>query len=180
MPADRDDGVKVEWVGYPLRPVPGGWRRADAHAVAIWNDMHDRLPSGIRHPDLLGPGEWLTGSSLPALVTAEALSDRKDEAQARFIAALFRAYYLERRDVGNWDVIKTVAAQCGIDWAWLGQVIQSDAFDHFYEKWQSAIAWGVTEVPTIFLANAGQRLVLKGRTDPGELKRLWDWTRHLR
>lgn len=69
--------------------------------------------------------------------------------QPPVVAALFRAYFVEARDIGEIDVLADIADGCGLDAAMIRQLLQGDS-DR--EEIRARDAWarehGVTGVPT--------------------------------
>ena len=69
--------------------------------------------------------------------------------QTPVVAALFRAYFVEARDIGEIDVLADIADGCGLDAAMIRQLLQGDS-DR--EEIRARDAWarehGVTGVPT--------------------------------
>lgn len=73
--------------------------------------------------------------------------------QTPLVAALFRAYWNEGRDIGEAQVLADIAAQAGMDRAVTLRLLQSDAdaFD-IAARDADARAKGVTAVPTFLIA----------------------------
>ena len=68
--------------------------------------------------------------------------------------ALYRAYFVEGRNIGDADVLVEIAAAVGLDAAAARVVIETRSFkDAIDEDWQKSHEYGVTGVPT-FVADA--------------------------
>lgn len=80
--------------------------------------------------------------------------------QTRVVAALFRAYWQEGRDIGDTVVLADVSGSCGMDAALALRLLNSDAdADDIRARDQDARAKGVTAVPTFLIA---QQYVMSG------------------
>ncbi len=78
----------------------------------------------------------------------------EDGHQEAVVDALFRAYFLEGRDIGNHDVLGKIAAGVGMDGARVAARLASDEDrEEVSADIASAQRIGVTGVPTFILAN---------------------------
>jgi predicted DsbA family dithiol-disulfide isomerase len=88
--------------------------------------------------------------------------------QTLVVAAIFRAYWTEGRDIGEHSVLADVAAACGMDRAVTLRLLQSDADrDDIQARDADARAKGVSAVPTFLIA---QQYAVSG-AQPAEV---WD------
>lgn len=86
--------------------------------------------------------------------------------QTPVVAALFRAYFKESRDIGDRDTLAEIAARAGLDAAMIRRLLDSDAdADDIRARDEHARARGVTGVPTFVVAG---RHVVPG-AQPAEL-----------
>lgn len=84
--------------------------------------------------------------------------------QTPVVAALFRAYWKEGRDIGNRAVLADIAAAAGMDRAVTARLLDSDAdADDLRARDADARAKGVTAVPTFLVA---QQYVVSGAQPP--------------
>ncbi|MCP3972744.1 MAG: DsbA family oxidoreductase [Rhodobacteraceae bacterium] len=87
-----------------------------------------------------------------------------EKRQSPVVAALFRAYFCECRDIGDIDVLADIADSAGLDAAMIRQLLQGDADA---DDIRSRDAWarekGVTGVPTFIVA---QRHAVPGSQPP--------------
>ena len=88
--------------------------------------------------------------------------------QTPVVAALFRAYWREGRDIGSRAVLAEIAGAAGLDAAMIGRLLDSDAdAEETRARDAHARARGVTGVPTFVVAN---RHVVPGAQPP----ELWE------
>ena len=74
--------------------------------------------------------------------------------QTAVVSTLFRAYFLEGRDIGDIDVLSDVADSCGLDAAMTRQLLQGDADrDDIGARDRHSREMGVTGVPTFVIAS---------------------------
>jgi predicted DsbA family dithiol-disulfide isomerase len=96
---------------------------------------------------------------------------REDAADAT-VEALFRAYFLEGRDIGEIDVLAGIGAECGLDRdAVAAYLAGPDDIDRVNEENGRAHRLGVNGVPA-FVFN--RRFVISGAQDPQVLARMAD------
>jgi predicted DsbA family dithiol-disulfide isomerase len=86
--------------------------------------------------------------------------------QTPVVSALFRAYWVEGRDIGNIGVLADIGATAGMDRASLTRLLASDAdADDIRARDRDAREKGVTAVPTFLIA---QQYVVSG-AQPADL-----------
>jgi predicted DsbA family dithiol-disulfide isomerase len=84
--------------------------------------------------------------------------------QTPMVSALFRAYWVEGRDIGNPDVLADLSAEAGMDRAAVARLLSTDAdLAEIQARESHARARGVNAVPTFLLAN---HYVLSGAQPP--------------
>lgn len=98
-PDNPAEGKPVEELGYP----PEQWRRMMANLEQMCRD--DELP--------LAPRTFTTNSH-SALLLAEATRALAPDAFERLHKRLFAAYFAERQNIGDRDVLRAIASECGI------------------------------------------------------------------
>ena len=88
--------------------------------------------------------------------------------QSAVVSALFRAFFVEGRDIGDREVLLDIAAASGLDRALTGRLIASDAdIDDTKARDRNARERGVSGVPTFVVGN---QHVVPGAQPP----ELWD------
>ena len=74
--------------------------------------------------------------------------------QTPMVAALFRAYFMEGRDIGDHAVLAEIAGAVGLDAAMIATLLGGDAdAEDIRQRDAHARARGVTGVPTFLIAN---------------------------
>ena len=153
-----DHNVKVEWVHFPLHPETPpegralsalfGGREEDRrarHAQMKSRMAAEGLPYGERtmtYNSRLAQelGKW--ADTQPA---GEALHD-----------ALFRAYFVEARDISQPSVLLDVAEKIGLPVDAAREVLEKRTFkDAVDADWQLSRQYGVTAVPTFVVGRRG-------------------------
>jgi predicted DsbA family dithiol-disulfide isomerase len=95
--------------------------------------------------------------------------------QAQVLEALFEAYFLEGRDIGNARVLIDVAAECGLERAAVRLYLQTEAdVETVLGEDRIARRLGITGVPC-FVFNG--RFALSGAQEPEALFQLFDLAR---
>jgi predicted DsbA family dithiol-disulfide isomerase len=70
--------------------------------------------------------------------------------------ALYKAYFVEARNIGDPDILVEIAESVGLDGAVARQVIEERRFkDEIDADWQKSAAYGVTGVPTFVAERYG-------------------------
>lgn len=84
--------------------------------------------------------------------------------QTPMVSALFRAYWVEGRDIGDLEVLADVAGEAGMDRAVVARLLASDAdMDLIQAREAHARERGVNAVPTFLIAN---QYVVSGAQPP--------------
>ncbi|MEM6823810.1 MAG: DsbA family oxidoreductase [Pseudomonadota bacterium] len=92
--------------------------------------------------------------------------------QTPVVSALFKAYFVAARDIGEHAVLLEIAAQVGLDAAMIARLLESDADrDDIAGRDAHARSRGVTGVPTFIVA---QRHVVPGAQPPETWERVID------
>jgi predicted DsbA family dithiol-disulfide isomerase len=70
--------------------------------------------------------------------------------------ALYKAYFVEARNIGDPDILVEIAESVGLDGAEARKVVEERRFkDEVDADWQKSAAYGVTGVPTFVAAKYG-------------------------
>lgn len=152
-PDNPPEGKPVEELGYP----PDRWRR-----------MMAELERMARLEGLAIAERTFTTNSRRALLLAEAAGDVDDATFARVHQRLFEAYFGERRNIGDPEVLRELARECGmpgdaVEAAWT----EPRFADQLHHYQQAAARLGVSGTPT-FVVDHGQALV--GAVETADLR----------
>lgn len=171
LEAAADHPFVVEWHPFQLNPeipVEGVSKRdyleAKFGGPARVDAIHDRLREVARaaglplNPDV--PKRQPNTLAAHCLIHWAGIEGR----QAAVVSALFRAYWVEGRDIGNVQVLADIAAACGMDRPATLRLFESgaDAAD-IAARDADARAKGVTAVPTFLIA---RHYVVSGAQPP--------------
>ena len=152
-PDNPCEGKPVEELGYP----PEQWKRMMENLEQMARD--DGLP--------LAPRTFTTNSH-SALLLAEATRSLAPEAFDKLHKRLFEAYFAERQNIGDREVLRAIAEECAIaaeivDQAWSDQGIEQRLRDQF---WRAAQI-GVQGVPAFLFG----RYIVSGAVPAETLRR---------
>lgn len=166
-----DHPFAVEWHPFQLNPdmAPGGMERT-AYLAAKFGGadrlkaMDERLREfAAKAGAELDPS---APSRIPNTLDAHRLIHWAglEGRQSMIVAALFRAYWKEGRDIGQSEVLADIAAECGMDRAVTLRLLHSDAdAEDIAARDASARSRGVNAVPTFLIA---RQYVVSGAQPP--------------
>ena len=166
--------VTVRWRPYQLDPTipPEGKSRA----AYLAEKFRDPARVEVMHRDLaaLGAAEGIAFRFEAIAVSPNTLDAHRLSrwalgagVQEAVVDALFRAYFVEGRDVGDRSVLAGIAGACGMDSAEIADLLASDAdCARVEEEIALARRIGVTGVPTFIV---GERYALVGAQAPEAL-----------
>jgi predicted DsbA family dithiol-disulfide isomerase len=154
----KEHGVKVQWVHFPLHPEtpPEGRSLADLFAgrgydiAKMQAQMRARmaaegLPYGDRRMTYNSRLAQELGKWADTQPGGEAIHD-----------ALFKAYFVEGRNIGDSGVLLQVAKSVGLDEAQAREVLEKRTFKAAIDAdWEKSRQYGVTGVPTFVLGGQG-------------------------
>jgi predicted DsbA family dithiol-disulfide isomerase len=153
-----EHNVKVEWVHFPLHPDTPAEGRSLADLFAGRNvdrkAMHaqmkarmdaEGLPYGERTKTYNSRLAQELGKWADTQPGGEALHD-----------ALFRAYFVEARDISQPAVLLEIAGQVGLSTAGAREVLEKRTFKAAVDAdWELSRRYGVTGVPTFVVGRQG-------------------------
>ena len=148
-----DYGVEVEWRAFELHPEtpPEGMRLpwADDPRYAA---MAERLRQMAGEVGLPMNPPTLISNSRPALEAAEYA--REQGKHQAFHDAVFRAYFAEGQNIGDWAVLQELAEAVDLDGAAMREAVERGAYRAAVDAQVSeARRLGITGVPTYILGN---------------------------
>jgi predicted DsbA family dithiol-disulfide isomerase len=151
-------GVKVEWVHFPLHPdTPAegksleqlfagrGYDIAKMQAQMRARMQAEGLPYGERKMTFNSRLAQELGKWADTQPGGEAIHD-----------ALFRAYFVDGRNIGDAAVLMEIAKSVGLDEGLAREVLEKRTFkDAIDADWARSRAYGVTGVPTFVAGQQG-------------------------
>lgn len=154
----QEHGVKVQWIHFPLHPDTPAAGKSLAELFAgrgydipkMQAQMRARmaaegLPYGERKMTYNSRLAQELGKWADEQTGGEAIHD-----------ALFRAYFVDGRNIGDPAVLVDIARSVGLDEAQAREVIEKRTFKAAIDAdWQKAAAYGVTGVPTFVAGRSG-------------------------
>lgn len=170
----------VRWRPFELNPgiAPGGEDRRE-YLLAKFGDP-DRFRDAQRQLQELGAAVGLEFrfdriERMPNTRAAHALARLAGERAGEAIAALFRAYFTEGRDVGSLDVLAEIAGGLGLDPVDTHRRLSArEGFEAIDREEREAAALGVRGVPLFVL---GGRWGVSGAQEPAVLAQAIDQVR---
>jgi predicted DsbA family dithiol-disulfide isomerase len=128
-PDNPAEGKPVEELGYP----PEQWKQMMANLEQM--ARNDGLP--------LAPRTFTTNSH-SALLLAEATRSLAPVAFDKLHKRLFEAYFAERQNIGDRDVLRAIAGECGIaaeivDQAWTDPIYEQRLRDQYWRAAQIGV-----------------------------------------
>jgi len=171
LEAHGDHPYVIEWHPFQLNPdmpLGGMDRRAylerkfggQKRAVEVYSRIDDAAK--VAGLDINWQGITRTPNTLDAhrLIHWAGIEGR----QTPVVAALFRAYFKDGRDIGNVEVLCDLAAQCGMDAAMTRQLLSGDGdMQDIRARDAHSREMGVTGVPTFIVEN---QAVVSGAQPP--------------
>jgi predicted DsbA family dithiol-disulfide isomerase len=154
----KEHGVKVQWVHFPLHPDTPAQGKSLQELFAGRNydiearqaEMRARmaaegLPYGNRTHTYNSRLAQELGSWAQTQPGGEAIHD-----------ALFKAYFVEGKNIGDADVLLQVAESVGLSKEKAREVLEQRTFkDAVDQDWAKSRAYGVTGVPTFVAGRYG-------------------------
>lgn len=171
LEARPDHPFAIEWHPFQLNPdMPkGGMERTTylerkfggkEKAAAIYAQIDQAAQeSGIKI-------DWSAITHMPNTLDAHRLIHWAglEGRQTPVVSALFRAYWLEARDIGDSGVLTDIAGKAGLDQSMITQLLQGDADkEDIIARDVHSRERGITGVPAFIIAN---QAVVSGAQSP--------------
>ncbi len=154
----REHNVKVEWVHFPLHPETPAegqsledlFRGRNVDRKAMHAQMKARMDAeGLRY----GERTMTYNSRLSQELGKWADTQPGGEA---FHDAMFRAYFVEARDISQPAVLLEIAEQVGLPGAGAREVLETRTFKEAVDRdWALSRRYGITGVPTFVAGGRG-------------------------
>jgi predicted DsbA family dithiol-disulfide isomerase len=166
--------VEVHWRPFQLDPtIPAGGLDREAYLTGKFGSMkkvaaiHDQLTTIGAEVDIPFAFERITRS--PNTLDAHRIIrwSASSNVQGAVVEALFRAYFVEGRDIGNRGVLAEIAAASGMDAAIVARLFAAGSDERdVREEIATAVRLGVSGVPFFILAG---RYAVPGAQSPDVL-----------
>lgn len=114
-----------------------------------WRQMMRNFARMAEEEGIKLPPRTFTTNSRRALKLAQAAREHQPAAFETLNHRLYEAYFLERDNIGDPDVLRALAAECGVEPEILEGAWDDPAYDEILQSNQrSAVHWGVAATPT--------------------------------
>ena len=136
-----DDGaVKANWKPYALAQV----NQKVGEGYEVWDEPEEKLPAGV----------W-------ALRAGVAASRQGEEPFERFLSLLLKARHVDRKELGDRDVLRAVAEAAALDVErFLKDLADPSSLQEVADSHTGAVEkYGVFGTPTFTFANGGSAFV---------------------
>jgi len=154
----REHGVKIEWVHFPLHPETPAegqsleelFRGRNVDRKAMHAQMKARMDAeGLPY----GERTMTYNSRLSQELGKWADTQPGGEA---FHDAMFRAYFVEARDISRPEVLLEIAERVGLPHAAAAEVLEKRTFKAAVDAdWKLSREYGITGVPTFVAGHRG-------------------------
>ncbi len=150
--------VKVEWVHFPLHPDTPAEGRSLADLFAGRNvdrkAMHAQMKARMDTEGLPYGERTMTYNSRLAQELGK-WADTQPGGEALH-DALFRAYFVEARDISQPAVLLEIVEQVGLPRAGASEVLEKRTFKEAVDRdWELSRRYGITGVPTFVAGDRG-------------------------
>jgi predicted DsbA family dithiol-disulfide isomerase len=154
----REHGVRIKWVHFPLHPdTPAQGRSlADLFAGRGYDiaQMQAQMRARMQAEGLAYGDRTMTYNSRLAQELG-AWADTQPGGEA-IHDALFRAYFVDARDIGDPEVLVEIAASVGLPADQAREVIEKRTHRAAVDAdWELSRRYGITGVPTFVAGNQG-------------------------
>ena len=154
-----EHNVKIEWVHFPLHPEtpPQGRSLAELFAGRSNVDrkaMHAQMKARMDAEGLPYGERTMTYNSRLAQELGK-WADTQPGGEA-YHDAMFRAYFVEARDISNPEILLEIAGRVGLSVAGARAVLEKRTFKTAVDRdWELSRRYGVTGVPTFVAGRQG-------------------------
>ena len=153
-----EHGVKIEWVHFPLHPETPAEGRSLAALFAGRNvdrkAMHAQMKARMDAEGLPYGERTMTYNSRLAQELGK-WADTQPGGEALH-DALFRAYFVEARDISQPAVLLEIAEQVGLSAGGAREVLEKRTFKEAVDRdWELSRRYGITGVPTFVAGDRG-------------------------
>lgn len=161
--------ITVNWHAFELRPYPNPTLDPDGTYLRdVWDRSVHPLANERGLPLKLPPVQPYSKDALAAAEYA-----KETPHFDAFHDAMFRAFFVEGRDIGSREVIEDVASQVGLDPKAVSDAIDTGGYrDRVDRSLQEGLTLGAQGVPSIFLTDTvtGRKVRLPGAANLATFK----------
>jgi predicted DsbA family dithiol-disulfide isomerase len=158
----KEHGVQVKWVHFPLHPdTPQAGRSLEEMFAGRGYDiprMQAQMRARMQAEGLPYGNRSMTFNSRLAQelgAWADSLSEGQPGKEA-IHDALFRAYFVDGKNIGDPDTLVDIAASVGLDAKTAREVLDKRTYKNAIDAhWAKSREYGVTGVPTFVIGDKG-------------------------
>ena len=169
---DYGDRVELHWRTFPLIPD----ERPGRLATAATQEGRRRVQADEPRARFVAPpiDTPLPASSIPAMTAAKCAERQGAAPFDRFHQRLFTAHFADNLDIGRPEVLRGLAAECGLDVTRFDRdYAGEDAYQDALRDYAEGAAWfGVSAIPTVVF---NEKLSLVGAVSAERYRGLVDW-----
>ena len=154
-----EHNVKVEWVHFPLHPETPAEGRSLAElfagrSIVDRKAMHAQMKARMDAEGLPYGERTMTYNSRLAQELGK-WADTQPGGEA-YHDAMFRAYFVEARDISNPEILLEIAGRVGLPVDGAREVLEKRTFKTAVDRdWELSRRYGVTGVPTFVAGRQG-------------------------
>ena len=148
--------IDIEWTGYEIHPeIPYGGMSLHSFGGDFMDGLWQRIAPLAESYGVKIDRPSVVANTHLALEGAEFARQAGKEALAKYRRAVFDAYFLEGKDIGDHGVLAEIAEKAGLDRAAFSKALDEGSFfDKVQDNREEALDNLVTGVPTTVIFGA--------------------------
>ena len=149
----QDYNIAVEGRAYLLRPdTPKEGLLRQPRSGETEDELSEPIRSQVREANLIMRPPLVTPNTMYALEATE-FAQRQGKFM-EFHHAAYRAYWEDRKDLGQLEVLAEVAGSVGLDGAELIRCLETHEYSNLVmQQYQEALQYGIRGIPTFVVGN---------------------------